>query len=119
MIEYERYDGHILVYVSCAGLNGHGIELATEFLLSMIDSGCLDKPKLVETDKLVQTINEYMFDLHECMNNFSRLKTQIIDAKTIMDGQMDSLYKFAMTYEIKGNDIYDKILSEVKKNNKI
>ena len=36
-----------------------------------------------------------------------------------MDGQMDSLYKFAMKYEIKGNDIYEKILSEVKSNNKI
>ena len=37
--------------------------LATEFLISMIDSGCLDKPKLVETDKLVQSINDKMFDL--------------------------------------------------------
>ena len=93
-------------------VSGLSVLLNKPFLL-------IQGPKLVETDKLVQTINEYMFDLHECMNNFSRLKTQIIDAKTIMDGQMDSLYKFAMTYEIKGNDIYDKILSEVKKNNKI
>ena len=119
MIEYERYENHILVYVSCAGLNGHGIELATEFLLSMIDSGCLDKPKLVETDKLVQSINDKMFDLQESMNNFSRMRTQISEAKSIMDGQMDSLYKFAMKYEIKGNDIYEKILGEVKTNNKI
>ena len=68
---------------------------------------------------ILDNINDKMFDLQESMNNFSRMKTQISEAKTIMDGQMDSLYKFAMTYEIKGNDIYDKILSEVKKNNKI
>ena len=37
MIDIEIYNNKILVYVSNSGLNGHGLELATELLLQLIN----------------------------------------------------------------------------------
>ena len=72
LIDYEIIDNSILVYISCAGLNGHGIEIGTEFLLSLIDSGYLDKRHLLKNDNIrdvLHEINESMYELNECINN--------------------------------------------------
>ena len=55
LIVYEIVNDSILIYISCSGLNGHGIELGTEFLLSLINSGCLEKRYLLK-DKNVKDI---------------------------------------------------------------
>ena len=115
LIDYEIYNGHILVYVSCAGLNGLGIEVATEFLMSLIDTNINNKI-LNNNDQLLNRINNSMFDLHECINNFSRIKSQISDTKTIINKQLDLLYRHTYEYEIKGTTIINTILNDIKIN---
>ena len=117
LIDFEIINNTIVVYVSCGGLNGHGIELATEFLLSLINSGYLERRYLLK-DKSIEDIlfkiNDKLYDLKENINNFSRIKMQINSFKTTMNTHIDTLYKNALEYECKGNIVMDDILNEIK-----
>ena len=119
LIDYEIVNNTILVYVSCAGLNGHGIELGTEFLLALINSGYLDKRHLIKNDDIkdiLHKINDKMFDLKENINNFSRIKMQIDEHRKIMNASIDTLYKHTLVYETKANITLNEITDIVKKN---
>jgi len=119
MMDYEIYNGKILIYVACAGLNGHGIEFGTEFLISLIASGCLEKKTIIknkEVEDVLKIINDNMLELDECINNFSRTKSQLHDMRTIINGQIDLLHKHLIEYEIQGKNIYMKILDVIKNN---
>ena len=116
MMDFEVYNGKILVYVSCSGLNGHGIEFGTEFLLSLIDMGYLDKRKIIDNTDInytIDKINDKLVDLSDCINNFSRIKSEINRTQENINASMGLLYKHTMEYEIKGQDIYSKLLYDI------
>ena len=117
LIDYEVIDNSILVYISCAGLNGHGIEIGTEFLLSLIDSGYLDKRHLLKNDDIrdvLYEINESMFELNECINNFSRIKMQIDEHRNTMNRSIDSMHRNVIEYDTKANIIYKNLIETIK-----
>ena len=118
LIDYEIIDNSILVYISCAGLNGHGIEIGTEFLLSLIDSGYLDKRYLLKNDNIrdvLYEINESMYELNECINNFSRIKMQIDEHRNTMNRSVDMMYRNVVEYSTKANITYDTLLEKIRK----
>ena len=118
LIDYEIVNNSILVYVSCSGLNGHGIELGTEFLLSLINSGYLERRHIVKNDNVqyvLNRLNDKMFDLKENINNFSRIKMQIDEHRNTMNQSIDTLYKHTLQYETLANDTLTDILDIVKK----
>ena len=118
LIDYEIIDNSILVYISCAGLNGHGIEIGTEFLLSLIDSGYLDKRHLLKNDNIrdvLHEINESMYELNECINNFSRIKMQIDEHRNTMNRSVDMMYRNVIEYNTKANITYDTLLEKIRK----
>lgn len=118
LIDYEIVNNSIVVYVSCAGLNGHGIELGTEFLLSLINSGYLERRHIVKNDNVqyvLNRLNDKMFDLKENINNFSRIKMQIDEHRNTMNQSIDTLYKHTLQYETLANDTLTDILDIVKK----
>ena len=117
LIDYEVVDNSILVYISCAGLNGHGIEIGTEFLLSLIDSGYLDKRHLLKNDNVrdvLYKINESMFVLNECINNFSRIKMQITEHRNMMNRSIDTMHRNIIEYDTKANIIYKNLIETIK-----
>lgn len=117
LIDYEVIDNSILVYISSSGLNGHGIEIGTEFLLSLIDSGYLDKRHLIKNDDVrdvLYKINESMFELNECINNFSRIKMQIDEHRNIMNRSIDMMYRNVIEYDTKANIIYKNLIETIK-----
>lgn len=117
LIDYEVIDNSILVYISCAGLNGHGIEIGTEFLLSLIDSGYLDKRHLLKNEDVrdvLYEINENMFELNECINNFSRIKMQIDEHRNMMNKSIDTMYRNVIEYDTKANIIYKNLIETIK-----
>ena len=57
-----------------------------------------------------------MLELDECINIFSRTKSQLHDMRTIINGQIDLLHKHLIEYEIQGKNIYMKILDVIKNN---
>ena len=118
LIDYEIVNNSIVVYVSCAGLNGHGIELGTEFLLSLINSGYLERRHIVKNDNVqyvLNRLNDKMFDLKENINNFSRIKMQIDEHRNTMNQSIDTLHKHTLQYETLANDTLTDILDIVKK----
>ena len=118
LIDYEIINNSILVYISCAGLNGHGIEIGTEFLLSLIDSGYLDKRHLLKNDNIrdvLHEINESMYELNECINNFSRIKMQIDEHRNTMNRSVDMMYRNVVEYNTKANITYDTLLEKIRK----
>ena len=117
LIDYEIIDNSILVYISCAGLNGHGIEIGTEFLLSLIDSGYLDKRHLLNDNirDVLHEINESMYELNECINNFSRIKMQIDEHRNTMNRSVDMMYRNVVEYNTKANITYDTLLEKIRK----
>ena len=118
LIDYEIVNNSIAVYVSCAGLNGHGIELGTEFLLSLINSGYLERRHIVKNDNVqyvLNRLNDKMFDLKENINNFSRIKMQIDEHRITMNQSIDILYKHTLQYETLANNTLIDILDIVKK----
>jgi hypothetical protein len=118
LIDYEIIDNSILVYISCAGFNGHGIEIGTEFLLSLIDSGYLDKRHLLKNDNIREVlyeINESMYELNECINNFSRIKMQIDEHRNTMNRSVDMMYRNVIEYSTRANITYDRLLEKIKK----
>jgi hypothetical protein len=117
LIDYEVIDNSILVYISCAGLNGHGIEIGTEFLLSLIDSGYLDKRHLLKNEDVrdvLYEINESMFELNECINNFSRIKMQIDEHRNTMNRSIDSMHRNVIEYDTKANIVYKNLIKTIK-----
>lgn len=117
LIDYEVIDNSILVYISCAGLNGHGIEIGTEFLLSLIDSGYLDKRHLLKNNDIrdiLYKINESMFELNECINNFSRIKMQIIEHRNMMNRSIDTMHKNVIEYDTRANIVYKNLIETIK-----
>ena len=117
LIDYEVIDNSILVYISSSGLNGHGIEIGTEFLLSLIDSGYLDKRHLLKNDDVrdvLYKINESMFELNECINNFSRIKMQIIEHRNTMNRSIDTMYRNVIEYDTRANIIYKNLIETIK-----
>lgn len=117
LIDYEVIDNSILVYISSSGLNGHGIEIGTEFLLSLIDSGYLDKRHLIKNDDIrdvLYKINESMFELNECINNFSRIKMQIDEHRNIMNRSIDTMHRNVIEYDTKANIIYKNLIETIK-----
>ena len=117
LIDYEVIDNSILVYISSSGLNGHGIEIGTEFLLSLIDSGYLDKRHLLKNDNVrdvLYEINESMFELNECINNFSRIKMQIIEHRNMMNRSIDTMYRNVIEYDTRANIIYKNLIKTIK-----
>lgn len=117
LIDYEIINNSILVYISCAGLNGHGIEIGTEFLLSLIDSGYLDKRHLIINEDIrgvLYKINESMFELNECINNFSRIKMQIDEHRNIMNRSIDMMHRNVIEYDTKANIIYKNLIETIK-----
>ena len=118
LIDYEIVNNSIVVYVSCAGLNGHGIELGTEFLLSLINSGYLERRHIVKNDNVqyvLNRLNDKMFDLKENINNFSRIKMQIDEHRNTMNQSIDTLHKHTLQYETLANDTLTDILDIAKK----
>ena len=117
LIDYEVIDNSILVYISSSGLNGHGIEIGTEFLLSLIDSGYLDKRHLLKNDDVrdvLYKINESMFELNECINNFSRIKMQIDEHRNIMNKSIDTMHRNVIEYDTRANIIYKNLIETIK-----
>ncbi len=117
LIDYEVIDNSILVYISSSGLNGHGIEIGTEFLLSLIDSGYLDKRHLIKNEDIrdvLYKINESMFELNECINNFSRIKMQIDEHRNIMNRSIDSMHRNVIEYDTRANIIYKNLIETIK-----
>jgi len=116
MIEYEIINSKILVYVSNTGLNGLGMEIGTEILLSLIDIG-VDSKKFflrdTDIDNQIQNINDKLYDLSECISNFSKLKSLIIDIKQSIINNLDILYKNAYDYEIKANYLLKDIMNNI------
>ena len=49
-----------------------------------------------EIDNQIQNINDKLYDLSECISNFSKLKSLIIDIKHSIISNFDVLYKNAM-----------------------
>ena len=116
MVEYEIYNDKILVYISNTGLNGLGMEIGTEFLLSLINSKIADKRYFIrdlELNNQLKNINDRLYDLTECISNFSKLKILINDTKTMILNQFDTLYKNCYEYEIKGNLILNDIMENI------
>tara|TARA_B100001115_G_C15815742_1_gene404957 strand:+ start:171 stop:1415 length:1245 start_codon:yes stop_codon:yes gene_type:complete len=117
LIDYEVINNSILVYISSSGLNGHGIEIGTEFLLSLIDSGYLDKRHLIKNEDIrdvLYKINESMFELNECINNFSRIKMQIDEHRNIMNRSIDGMHRNVIEYDTKANIIYKNLIETIK-----
>ncbi len=117
LIDYEVINNSILVYISSSGLNGHGIEIGTEFLLSLIDSGYLDKRHLLKNENVrdvLYKINESMFELNECINNFSRIKMQIDEHRNIMNRSIDGMHRNVIEYDTKANIIYKNLIETIK-----
>ena len=117
LIDYEVINNSILVYISSSGLNGHGIEIGTEFLLSLIDSGYLDKRHLIKNEDIrdvLYKINESMFELNECINNFSRIKMQIDEHRNIMNRSIDTMHRNVIEYDTKANIIYKSLIETIK-----
>ena len=115
-IDYELYENKILVYICNTGLNGIGIEIGTELLISLIKSKISDKRFFVrdlELEKQIKNINDKLFDLKECITNFSRLKSIINDTKSNILNQFDILYKICYESEIKGNYIFNEIIENI------
>ena len=117
LIDYEVINNSILVYISSSGLNGHGIEIGTEFLLSLIDSGYLDKRHLIKNEDIrdvLYKINENMFELNECINNFSRIKMQIDEHRNMMNRSIDSMHRNVIEYDTRANIIYKNLIETIK-----
>jgi len=115
-IDYELYENKILVYICNTGLNGIGIEIGTELLISLIKSKIYNKRFFIrdlELEKQIKNINDKLFDLKECITNFSRLKSIINDTKTTILNQFDILYKICYESEIKGNYIFNEIIENI------
>tara|TARA_A100001015_G_scaffold315298_1_gene426792 strand:- start:171 stop:1388 length:1218 start_codon:yes stop_codon:yes gene_type:complete len=116
MVEYELYNNKILVYICNTGLNGLGMEIGTEFLLSLIKSKIADKRYFVrdiELNNQLKIINDKLYDLTNCISNFSKLKVSINDAKSVIINQFDMLYKNCYDYEIKGNLLLNEIIENI------
>lgn len=117
LIDYEVINNSILVYISSSGLNGHGIEIGTEFLLSLIDSGYLDKRHLIKNEDIrdvLYEINKSMFELNECINNFSRIKMQIDEHRNMMNRSIDTMHRNVIEYDTKANIIYKNLIETIK-----
>lgn len=117
LIDYEVIDNSILVYISSSGLNGHGIEIGTEFLLSLIDSGYLDRRHLIKNDDIkdvLYKINESMFELNECINNFSRIRMQIDEHRNMMNRSIDMMHRNVIEYDTRANIIYKNLIETIK-----
>ena len=117
LIDYEVINNSILVYISSSGLNGHGIEIGTEFLLSLIDSGYLDKRHLIKNEDIkdiLYEINESMFELNECINNFSRIKMQIDEHRNMMNRSIDTMHRNVIEYDTRANIIYKNLIETIK-----
>ena len=115
-IDYELYENKILVYICNTGLNGIGIEIGTELLISLIKSKISDKRFFIrdlELENQIKNINDKLFDLKECITNFSRLKSIINDTKSNILNQFDILYKICYESEIKGNYIFNEIIENI------
>ena len=115
-IDYELYENKILVYICNTGLNGIGIEIGTELLISLIKSKISDKRFFIrdlELENQIRNINDKLFDLKECITNFSRLKSIINDTKSNILNQFDILYKICYESEIKGNYIFNEIIENI------
>lgn len=115
-IDYELYENKLLVYICNTGLNGIGIEIGTELLISLIKSKISDKKFFIrdlELENQIKNINDKLFDLKECITNFSRLKSIINDTKSNILNQFDILYKICYESEIKGNYIFNEIIENI------
>lgn len=116
MVEYEIINGKIMIYVSNTGLNGLGMEIGTEILISLIDIGKDSKKFFLrdtDIDNQIQNINDKLYDLSECISNFSKLKSLIIDIKHSIISNFDVLYKNAYDYEIKANYLLKDIMNNI------
>lgn len=119
LLDYEIYNNKILIYVSCGGLNGHGIEFGTEFLLCLINTGYKDKIHIIDNkqvNNLLNLLNSNMFELNDCINNFSRSKSQLQEIRSNINTQFDIMHKNLIEYETKGNIIYKNIIDIIKIN---
>ena len=117
MVEYEFIEGKIFIYVSNTGLNGLGMEIGTEILISLINIGVDNKKYFlrdIELEEQIQTINDKLYDLSECISNFSKLKSLIVDIKQSIINNIDILYKNAYDYEIKANYILKDIMNNIQ-----
>lgn len=122
MVEYEIIKGKIFVYVSNTGLNGLGMEIGTEILISLINIGVDSKKYFLrdtDIDNQIQNINDKLYDLSECISNFSKLKSLIIDIKQSIINNFDILYKNAYDYEIQANYLLKDIMNNIHNMNNI
>ena len=94
MIDIEICNSKILIYVSNSGLNGHGIELATELLIQLINSNILNNHTMIYNEQNnFNRINDILYELGESMNNYSRIISSISDSKLQVGKIFDNLYK--------------------------
>ena len=115
MIDIEIYNNKLLIYVSNSGLNGHGIELATELLIQLINSDILQNQIMIYNDQSnLNIINDILYELGESMNNYTRLISSILESKTQVSKIFDDLYKKAFKYELEAKHILSKITTEIK-----
>jgi len=93
------------------------MEIGTEILISLINMGVDNKKYFlrdIELEEQIQTINDKLYDLSECISNFSKLKSLIVDIKQSIINNIDILYKNAYDYEIKANYILKDIMNNIQ-----
>lgn len=113
-IDIEVHNKKILLYVSNSGLNGFGIEMAMELLITLINADYINKDiNILNYPSELDSLYSMLSELYEVINNFSRISSQIIDSKLKIDTVLDSLYRQCITYETNGSDIIKKIQSEL------
>ena len=113
-IDIEVIDKTILIYISNSGLNGYGIEIGTELLFCLINADIINNKNIVLNDQHYEIINTMINDLYECITNFSRISSQIMESKQKVSSIFDNLYKQSLDYEIKGKTIINNINNELQ-----
>ena len=77
----------------------------------------MDKRHLIKNEDVrdvLYKINESMFELNECINNFSRIKMQIDEHRNMMNRSIDTMHRNVIEYDTRANIIYKNLIETIK-----
>jgi len=118
-IEWEIKSDKLVVFISNMGLNGMGIEIATELLLSLVSMNIMNQEENyvvkynIDMDTIIDELNEHISKIKDCVQSASNHRQLVIEQNKKINEHLYIIEKHAGKCELDIEYLFHKIIGFV------
>ena len=119
-IEWELKSGKLCIYVSNIGLNGYGVEIATELLLTLVSMNIMNPDENhmlhynVQLEGIMETMNDHITDLQKSVIESSMHHQLVVEQTKKIHEHLYAIERSSSKCEMNIEFIYKTLVNQIK-----